>query len=60
MTRLSYDLTGLRELRANNWYPCGIWITISAQDAAGNRIAITTTLPTSRRHNAYQERCRML
>lgn len=42
MTRLSYDLAGLRELRANNWYPCGNWITISAQDAAGNRIAITT------------------
>lgn len=42
MTRLSYNLSDLRALRANNWQPCGQWITISAQDAAGNRISVTT------------------
>ena len=42
MTRLHYDLTDLRELRANHWQPCGQWITISATDAAGNRISVTT------------------
>lgn len=41
-TRLSYDLSGLRELRANNWQSCGSWITISAQDEDGNRITLTT------------------
>lgn len=40
--RLSYDLAGLRELRANNWQPVGQWITIACADDAGNRMTITT------------------
>ena len=42
MTRLSYDLTGLRELRANNWQPCGSWITLTATDPAGVSVSIVT------------------
>lgn len=41
-TRLHYELSDLRDLRANNWQPCGQWITIAATDDAGNRISITT------------------
>jgi len=41
-TRLTYDLSGLRELRANGWQPCGQWITISCTDGEGRKIAITT------------------
>ena len=40
--RLSYDLAGLRELRANNWRPCGQWITISATAPDGTAVTITT------------------
>ena len=40
--RLSYDLAGLRELRANNWHPCGQWITISATAPDGTAVTITT------------------
>lgn len=42
MTRLTYILDGLRELRANNWQPCGQWISISAYDAEGRGVSIVT------------------
>ena len=42
MTRLTYILDGLRELRANNWQPTGSWITLSAYDAEGRGVSITT------------------
>lgn len=40
--RLSYDLSGLRELRDNHWQPCGQWLTISATDPDGTAVTITT------------------
>lgn len=40
--RLHYDLADLRELRANNWRPCGQWITISCTDDEGRTMTITT------------------
>ena len=42
MTRLTYILDGLRELRANNWQAVGNWISISAYDAEGRGVSITT------------------
>jgi len=42
MTRLNYILDGLRELRANNWQAVGNWISISAYDAEGRGVSITT------------------
>ena len=41
-TRLHYDLSDLRDLRANNWPHGAGWITISAHDDAGQAISITT------------------
>ena len=41
-TRLTYNLSGLRELRANNWQPCGSWITLTATDPAGASVSIVT------------------
>ena len=41
-TRLTYNLSDLRELRANNWQPCGNWITLSATDPNGHTVTITT------------------
>lgn len=41
-TRLSYDLSGLRELRANNWEPNSSWITLTATDSEGRKVSLVT------------------
>ena len=41
-TRLSYDLSGLRELRANNWEPDSSWITLTATDSEGRKVSLVT------------------
>ncbi len=41
--RLHYDLSDLREFRANRWQRLGSWLQISVADDAGNRFTITTT-----------------